>query len=292
MNVKNWLSKQTHMATSVFHSGRYCDTWKASTFAAGLPSFHVILDGFCWLKFFDSDKMVKLEAGDIVFFFFNMPFYLTSEMSSNLDNVSFKTMYSITEKKEGDTALLCGFMHPKSIEAEMLFTLLPEYIIVSKDMQEHEKINQLITMLKLEANNACDLALTRITDLLLVYVVEQLIEEYCVDVNLLKLSHYKEFARLTIEIMHNPTHDWSLEIMAEKMNMSRSTFIRKLDYICGLSSNLLVTKLRVNIAVNLLRRGVSIEDVASKTGYKTTAGFYKAFKKTTLKSPSEFWSNS
>ncbi|HFK5791101.1 TPA: AraC family transcriptional regulator [Enterobacter asburiae] len=289
MNVKAWLSQQTNMATSIFHSGRYCDTWKASTFETGLPSFHVVLDGFCWLNFSDSNKRIRLEEGDIVFFFFNLPFYLTSEASTNVNITPKKKMYSIKEKKEGDTALLCGFLHPKGIEAEILFTLLPEYIIINKEIQASEKITQLISMLKLETNTACELALTRITDLLLIYVVEQLIDEYLVDVNLLKLSQHKGFARLLIEIMHNPAQEWSLEIMADKMNMSRSTFIRKLDYVCGLSSNSLITTLRINIAVNLLRRGYNADDVAFKIGYKSTVGFYKAFKKITLRSPSNFW---
>lgn len=289
MNVKTWLSTQAHMATSIFHTGRYCDSWKASTYDAGLPSFHAVLDGSCWLTFSDSHKRIRLDEGDIVFFFFNLPFYLTSEDSTNLDNVSQKIMYSFKEKKDGDTGLLCGFLHPKSIEAEILFTLLPEYIILNKEMPANEKITQLISMLKLEAIDACEFVLTRITDLLLVYVVEQLIGQYLVDVNLLKLSQHKGFSRLLIEIMYNPSQEWSLEVMAKKMNMSRSSFIRKLEYICGLSSNELITKLRMNIAVNLLRRGFNADDVAFKIGYKSSVGFYKAFKKTTLSSPSNFW---
>lgn len=291
MNIKSWLSLKTHAATSIFHTGRYCDKWKASTYETGNPSFHVILDGHCWLNFSDTNQSLKLDNGDIVFLFFNIPFYLTSENSINLDNIFKKTMSPIFEKNEGDTALLCGFLHPRTIEAEILFTLLPEYIIVNNKIESNKKITRLIEMLKIESesDDTCEIALTRITDLLLIYVVEQLIDAHLVDVNLLNVSKHRGIAKLLIEIMHNPGREWSLELMAKKTNMSRSTFIRKLEYLCGLSSNEFLTKLRINIAINLLHRGYSAESVAFKVGYKSLAGFYKAFKKTTSRSPSDYW---
>lgn len=289
MTVKSWLSQQAHFATSIFHTGRYCEKWKASTYETGNPSFHVILDGHCWLNFTDTQQITRLESGDIVFFFFNIPFYLTSEQSINLDKVFKKEMHPVSDKREGDAALMCGFLHPKGIEAEVLFTLLPEYIIIRNNTKSKGKISQLIEMLKEESHSACELALTRITDLLLLYIIEQLIEDFLVDVNLLNVSKNSAFAKLLIEIMHNPGEEWTLDSMAKKTSMSRSTFIRKLDCLCGLSSNEFLTKLRINIAVNLLRRGYTSESVAFKVGYKSITGFYKAFKKTTLKTPTNFW---
>ena len=78
MYIKEWLANQTHVATSVFHLGRYCDDWKASTYPTGMPSFHLVLEGQCWLRFTDRITVVNLSEGDIVFFFFNMPFYLAA----------------------------------------------------------------------------------------------------------------------------------------------------------------------------------------------------------------------
>lgn len=87
MYIKEWLANQTHVATSVFHLGRYCDDWKASTYPTGMPSFHLVLEGQCWLRFTDRNTVVNLSEGDIVFFFFNMPFYLVSSPEANAENI-------------------------------------------------------------------------------------------------------------------------------------------------------------------------------------------------------------
>lgn len=292
MDIKKWLSQRTHVATSIFHAGRYCHDWKASTYEKGMPSFHVLLEGHCWIKFPDSSRTILLNEGDVVFFFFNIPFYLVSSPMINIDELPKKTMYSLSNPDKDDTALLCGFIHSKCQEADLLFTLLPEYIVVRNEMESNKKIKQTIDIIKLESIRGCELALTKITDLLLLYTMEFILEEHLVDINLLNLSQNKSFTDLIIAIMHNPTCNWSIESMAKKTNMSRSTFIRKLNDASGYNPNDLVTKLKINIAVNLLRRGCTAEAVAEKIGYNSVAGFYKAFKKITNRTPAEFWAGS
>lgn len=292
MYIKEWLANQTHVATSVFHLGRYCDDWKASTYPTGMPSFHLVLEGQCWLRFTDRNTVVNLSEGDIVFFFFNMPFYLVSSPEANAENIPKKSMYSISEPKDGDTALLCGFLHPKTIQGEILFALLPEFMIIKKDDTSSQKISQLVAILQLECSvsqSGCELALARLTDLLLVYIVEQIVDEHLVDIKLLDISQHAPFSDLLLQIMHNPTLDWSIDMMAGKVNMSRSTFIRKIDDICGYTPNELVTRLRINIAINLLRRGYKVEEVTSRVGYESLSGFNKAFRKITSSKPADFW---
>lgn len=289
MNLKNWLSDHTHVATSVFHAGRYCDDWKASTHHTGMPSFHIVLEGECWLTFLDQKIKIHLNEGDIVFFFFNLPFYLTSSPDLDLEKTPRKMMYSLSDSIENDTALLCGFLHAKSIEAKVLFTLLPEYLIVRKEMKSNKKINQIVQIMKSDESTDCELTLTRCTDLLLIYIIELIVDKHLVDIKLLAMSRNKIFARLLMDIMHNPSLDWTIEKMANEMNMSRSTFIRKIYEASTYSPNEVVARLRINIAINLLRRGYKAETLSKMIGYDSSAGFYKAFKKITNKTPAEFW---
>lgn len=149
-----------------------------------------------------------------------------------------------------------------------------------------------VAILQLECSvsqSGCELALARLTDLLLVYIVEQIVDEHLVDIKLLDISQHAPFSDLLLQIMHNPTLDWSIDMMAGKVNMSRSTFIRKIDDICGYTPNELVTRLRINIAINLLRRGYKVEEVTSRVGYESLSGFNKAFRKITSSTPADFW---
>lgn len=291
MNIKTWLAQQSRSATSVFHMGRYCQDWKATTHHTGKPSFHLVLEGECWLQIGNNQKTIPLNEGDIVFFFSDMPFYLISSPEKQPDELPRKTMRPLNESTQDDTALLCGFLHPSTYESELLFALMPEYLLITRDMQVNKKLRHLFELVKIECISTeenCELAVTRLTDLLLVYVVEQVMDYHLVDVNLLLAAQSKPLIELFIQIIYSPAEEWSIERMAGIVRMSRSTFIRKVQTVTSYSPNELVSRLRINVAVNLLRRGYSINDVAVQVGYESSSGFYKAFRKVTDITPAEF----
>ncbi|MGS0639217.1 cupin domain-containing protein [Citrobacter sp. VF227] len=290
MDIKTWLSQQSHAATSVFHLGRYCEQWKASSYETGNASFHVVLEGECWLSLGEKQGDTALSEGDIVFFFSCIPFSLQSSPSFSPEALPEKAMLPFGDAVTNETALLCGFLHPKNPQSELLFAMMPEYLLIRPEMRGSARIRTLLELLKLECLHSgtdSELAITRLTDLLLVYVIEEVMAEHLVDVNLLLASRQKEFAALFLDIVRNPHEEWSIEYMAERLQMSRSTFIRKIQSISGYSPNELVMRLRVNVAVNLLRRGHTVDIVAPRVGYESLPGFYKAFKKITASTPAE-----
>ncbi|WP_370612380.1 AraC family transcriptional regulator [Citrobacter meridianamericanus] len=291
MDIKTWLAQQSRSATSVFHMGRYCNDWKATTHHTGKHSFHIVLEGECWLQIGNNQKTIPLNEGDIVFFFSDIPFYLVSSSDKRPEELPRKTMRPLNESTEEDTALMCGFLHPITYESELLFALMPEYLLITQDMQVNKKLRHLFELVKIECISTeknCDLAITRLTDLLLVYVVEQVMDYHLVDVNLLQAAQSRPLTELLIQIIYSPSEEWSIERMAGLVSMSRSTFIRKVQTITSYSPNELVSRLRINVAVNLLRRGHSIDDVAVKVGYGSSSGFYKAFRKVTDITPADF----
>lgn len=271
--------------------GRYCKDWKASTHHTGKPSFHLVLDGDCWLKIGDSEKTILLSEGDIVFFFSDLPFYLVSSPDTPPEALPQKKMRSLNEPTENDTALLCGFLHPSTNESELLFALMPEYLLITTDMQVNKKLHHLFELVKIEclfSKDSNELAVTRLTDLLLVYVIEQVMDYHLVDVNLLLAAQSTLLTELFIQIINSPTEEWSIERMAGIINMSRSTFIRKVQAVTSYTPSELVSRLRINVAVNLLRRGYTIDHVAIQVGYGSTSGFYKAFRKVTDVTPADY----
>lgn len=289
MDIKVWLTQQSHAATSVFNLGRYSDQWNASSYETGNASFHVILEGKCQLSL--GGKQTNLSAGDIIFFFSCIPFSLHSAPVFSPDALPVKAMLPFGNAATDETALLCGFLHPKNLQSELLFAMMPEYLLIRSEMQSSTKIRPLLELLKLECRDSGadrELAITRLTDLLLIYVVEQVMAEHLVDNNLIQVCQNKDLTALFLDVIRNPREEWSIERMADILDMSRSTFIRKIQRASGYNPNELIVRLRVNVAVNLLRKGYSVEDVAFTVGYESLTGFYKAFKKITVVPPSEF----
>jgi AraC-like DNA-binding protein len=289
MTITDWLLAHNQAKTSIYHLGKYCGDWKASTFPKGKPSFHFILEGECWLDVGYQER-VLLEGGDVLFFFKNIPFHLVSSPEMAIDVLSYKTMEPLDEYGQG-TSLLCGFLSPESTGSQLLFALLPEFLLVKKQDDVGNKLHLLFELLKQEcqgheADN--DAIVSHLTEAILYYVVGRDAFEYEIDINLLKVSEDKPLADLLINILEEPEKRWSLEDMAAQIHMSRSTFIRRVMKLTGYTPNYMLSKLRIAKAMCLLRRSHTIEDIYCKVGYESLTGFYRAFKRVTGMAPNNY----
>ncbi|HHA1259692.1 TPA: cupin domain-containing protein [Enterobacter asburiae] len=293
MDVKKWLAMQSDSATSVFHMGNYCHQWKASTFHTGKPSFHIVMNGHCWLQINNDKKRRKLNAGDMVFFFTNIPFYIMSSEKTPVTELPAREMLSFAEKKEESTSLICGFLNAKLRSLELLFALMPEFIIINTHCPAYNRLSSLLQLLRMECievDDTCEIKITRLTDLLLVYLLEEATKKQSLDINLIKLSDNARFLDLILTIHASPQNSWSVESMAEHVHMSRSTFIRKTEELSGYTPNEMLTRIRINVAQKLIQRGCPIERIAADVGYHSSVGFYKAFRRTTGLPPGQ-WSS-
>lgn len=289
MTITDWLLEQNRTKTSVYHLGKYCGDWKASTYPKGKPSFHFILGGECWLDV-DQTNRIRLEEGDIVFFFRNIPFYLTSSLDKPVSELPYETMKAITAQEEG-TSLLCGFLDPQSSGSQVLFALLPDFLLVKKNDDTGTKLHLLFELLKHECQEQEEdnsAIVNHLTEAILYYIVDRDAVDYEIDINLLRVSEDRLLAELLISILECPEKRWSLEDMAASVFMSRSTFIRRVMKLTGYTPNLMLSKLRISKAMCLLRRGYITEEIYSKVGYESMTGFYRAFRRVTGMAPNHY----
>lgn len=289
MSITDWLLAENRAKTSIYHLGKYCGDWKASTYPKGEPSFHFVFGGECWLDIGGQER-VLLEEGDILFFFKNVPFYLMSSPEVQVSELPFKTMLPLDSPEEG-TALLCGFLKPESTGSQLLFALLPEYLLVRKNDDVGSKLHLLFELLKKEClpqegNN--DAIVNHLAEAILYYVVGRDVLEHEIDVNLLRVAEDSSLANLMVDILEHPAKRWSLEDMAAQVYMSRSTFIRRVMKLTGYTPNHMLSKLRISRAMSLLRRGCKVEDIYSDVGYESLTGFYRAFKRVTGSAPKNY----
>ena len=293
MDVKNWLAMQSNSATSVFHMGSYCHQWKSSTFYTGRPSFHIVMHGHCWLQVNNESNRKKLNSGDMVFFFTNIPFYITSSEKTPVSDLPSREMLAFTDNIEESTSLICGFLNARLRSLDLLFALMPEFIIINANCPTFHRLNSLLHLLRMECievDNTCELKITRLTDLLLVYLLEEATKKQSLDINLIKLSDNVRFLELILDIHASPQNNWSVNSMADHVHMSRSTFIRKTEELSGYTPNEMLTRLRINVAQKLIQRGLPIELISVEVGYHSTVGFYKAFRRITGVPPGQ-WSS-
>lgn len=282
MDIKRWVSESTSAVTSVVEVKRYFDNWKKSgNGLIGDPSFHLILEGECWLQLDGFEKKIHLVTDDIVFIFRKKPVYFYTT-----PNGTSKMMGEILLKKtdtvfDGNTSMLIGVMLARNETTKLLFSLMPDFIILRSEEKVNNSIRLLFELINKEYDihiPPCDITIFKLTEVILLYLVEYVMSIHPIDLNIIRATRLPQMTTLFLAILKSPGWEWGVENMAEKAGMSRSTFIRRVNTLCGgYTPNEILTRLRISSALNILRYGKSAEVVAGMVGYDTPAGFSRAF---------------
>lgn len=298
MNISGWLLEQSKVKLSLFHTGKYYGDWKLPGYTRAEPGFHVVRAGECWLDLLHQQPRIFLEEGDILFFFSNVPFFLASSADTSLDDLPCGTAPRAAERISDATELLSGFIRQESISAQLLFALLPDTVLIRKKGAAGTKIHLLFEVLQQENTQSTgdnNPIISHLMDAILYYIVCETSMQYEIDLNLLKATEDRVLTRLFVDIAAAPGKRWSLDEMASYSFMSRSTFIRRVLKATGYTPNLVLSKLRVYMALNLIKRGCKIEEIYSEIGYESLTGFYRAFKRVMGAAPgayaSQFYNN-
>jgi AraC family transcriptional regulator of arabinose operon len=106
-------------------------------------------------------------------------------------------------------------------------------------------------------------------------------------------AHYAQLVSLRKEIYSNPQMQWSVAILANKMNMC-NTYLQKIyRETFGISCVADVIACKINYAKDILSKtNMLITEVASECGYNNEVHFMRQFKKCVGVTPSEYRQNS
>ena len=86
-------------------------------------------------------------------------------------------------------------------------------------------------------------------------------------------------ARALRAIHEEPEHPWTLDGLAQRAAMSRSAFAEHFARVVGEPPLRYLTRWRLSLAEEMLRSGsASVAEVAHRVGYRSEAGFSRAFK--------------
>lgn len=95
--------------------------------------------------------------------------------------------------------------------------------------------------------------------------------------------------RIQDQVTTNPTHDWSVERLAEEAHMSTRHFSRLFNKETGVTVPDYINGLRIAMAENMLKaQRLSIENLVDRLGYNSTRQFHRAWKQRHGKSPRQW----
>ena len=114
-----------------------------------------------------------------------------------------------------------------------------------------------------------------------------------VDTDLVMSQKDCEFIAKIQEVIAGQLADenFSIDTLAEQMNMSRSNFYRKIKALSDMSPNDYLKTLRMNRAAELIKGGTRISEVAAQVGFTSSSYFAKCFKSQFGVLPKEYTGN-
>ncbi|PCR94362.1 AraC family transcriptional regulator [Pseudomonas allokribbensis] len=279
----DWLLESLELDASLFHVGRYCGGWHASTHGLARASFHLIVQGHCWLHIEGETQALRLNAGDAVFLLRDLNYRLSSAEDSGIaQTLPRMTMTALDSQAEDGVGLVCGFFHFKSGLSSLIIEGLPHWIVLRAGDPSSSAARALFELILEECERQptpSSALLERLSHLLFLYVLRQQMADNPSLGGLVALARNPQFAPLLDRLIEQPQLPWSLESMAACIGLSRSAFFKRFNELAGQSPGQVLLALRIRHACQLLKNNHTVEQVCAAVGYQSIAAFTRAFAK-------------
>jgi len=284
-SLVDWLLDSLELNTSLFHVGRYCGDWHASTHGLASASFHLVVQGQCWMHIDSDPTPYPLNNGDAVFLLRDLVYRLSSDgTAADAQECPRKPMVPLDSQANDGVGLVCGFFHFQSGLSAMIVDTLPAWIILRAGDPSLTAARNLFELILQECERTpapSPALLERLCHLLFLYVLRQQVLDNTDLGGLAALARQPAFANLLEQLIARPADPWTLESMAACTGLSRSAFFKRFNELCGQSPGQVLLMMRVRHACQLFKQDQTVADVSLAVGYQSVAAFTRAFHKVT-----------
>jgi AraC-like DNA-binding protein len=258
---------------------------------------YALVSGQCWLAVEGVAEPVHLTTGDCFLLPLGRPFRLASDLA--LTPVEFKTLISLplngriaSYQGGGDCFCVGGHFALTGRHADILLGVLPPVVHIRKEADKavlRWSLERMMQELR-EPQPGGFLVAQQLAYMMLVQALRlHLAEGLRGGVGwLFALADTQMSAAITA--MHDdPAHDWTIQKLAERAGMSRSTFALRFKETVGASPMEYLTRWRMLLAGDrLVSSSDSISEIALSLGYESESAFSTAFKRVMGCSPRQY----
>jgi len=277
-----------------FSGAAYCRApWGVSYPPVDKALIHVVDRGACFLTVAAEPKPIPLSAGDLVLFprslrhaFQDRPGSPVHSLDHLMGTGPGGHCESIRRGGRGpESVLVCGGVSFASGAPESLLRSLPAYVLVRAG--QSESIPGLSATVRLFCGEAASdrpgasLLSARLAEVLFVQALRAWLDEGGPGrKGLLGALRDPQIAQALSLIHASPQEQWTVESLARKVAMSRSSFAARFTQLAGDTPLRYVTRWRMTLAAEALRGGAEpISSLADRLGYGSQAALTKAFKR-------------
>ena len=258
---------------------------------------YAVVSGQCWLAVEGVADAVYLKAGDCFLLPLGRPFRLTSDLA--LPPVDFRSMYRRPLNGSiaiwnggGDVSGVGSYFGLAGKHAGILLGMLPPIVHIENESDKAAlrwSIERMMQELR-EPQPGSFLVLQHLALMMLVQALRaHLAEGLRGGVGWLFALADRQMS-VAISSMHDdPAHPWTLQELAERVGMSRSSFAQKFKETVGESPIGYLTRWRMLLAGDRLANSNDLISVISLSlGYESESAFSTAFKRVMGCSPRQY----
>jgi len=272
------LLGKLELSAEVYVNGAFCGTWAVDTGGSRRIPFHLIGDGDAWLHFEDGEPVHLHELDFLVF-----PHDSHHVISNSEDAPPPEQVNAPMTNDGATTQMVCGFFEFRNPALFPLLEAVPAVLHVSAQPGKlRNRIADLANMILCELEESRPghyAAIDQLAFLIFIEVIRQQVEEGLLSEGILTALFDYQLGRVLNEMHQNPQLPWTLEALAEKAAMSRSSFAERFVKMVGVTPMKYLADWRMTEARRLLATTrMSTAQVAERSGYQSEAAFRKAFK--------------
>jgi AraC family transcriptional regulator, activator of mtrCDE len=280
--------------SEVYFRGQVCEDWYLDTSGSGHVNVHVVCHGDCWFQLPGLGEPLQLNEGDVVVLPHDATHLLLSAPSLPAQYGVISKPHQLTHNRaQPGTALFCGYLIVDQSTYGNVFAMLPEYLIIrSHQGDEAKPLRGLIDLLfaETQADQLGTVAiLDRLADAMMFYVIRHALLQGVPSAGLLVGLADKQIRPALTAMCDEPAQAWTVDALAEKVFMSRSSFAERFNALVGKAPMEFLAEWRMQLARRWLERErLSVAEVAARCGYQSETAFSKAFKRIAGVGPGEF----
>ncbi len=295
MDVLSDMLSAVRLRSTVFAQTRLPAPWGIRAEGGDFFAFHVIVSGRGHLEV-DGLAPVEVEAGEVVVVrprqvhsLRDRPDTPTVDLNRLLAAGVFGPAASSSVTSDpgpNATHLICGCFQFEDMRHNLLLSALPTMIHTREFASEVGPwLAQTIKLLEYESLSdrpGMATVVDRLCDAMFVYVLRSHLASVGNDESNWLRALVEPQIGVALQLLHDePGRAWTVGTLAKRVAMSRSAFAARFKQVTGEPPMQYLARWRLQKAASMLRTGeFDIADVATRTGYESSAAFSKAFKRT------------